>query len=109
MNKLKNFVWKGIGYGILVMWIMAIVNRYIHSDGWMLYPATASGCFLIIILGIWIATDGAKIYYCKRCRNYFHEGDSASHRTGDRHSSYPYTCNSCFVANKLEENKDDGD
>ena len=101
MNNMSKLKYKIIAYGIAWIWVIAILNQYIDIDGWILYPISATGVFLLIVVGAHLVYGVDNLYQCYDCNNFFHKLDKKLCKDGGKHSQ-DY-CEDCY--DKKEKNK----
>jgi len=79
MNTINKLKYKAIAYGIVWVWVIAILNEYINIDGWILYPICFTGVFLLMVAGVKLLLACWDITLCSDCRGYYLEKEKDLH------------------------------
>ena len=99
MFDIKKLKYKLIAYGIIWIWVIAILNQYIDIDGWILYPICATGVFLLIVLSLSLFYDVSRVHRCRKCGKYYHETQKKMHSfriCGNPFFDYEWECDDCL-------------
>lgn len=106
MSKLKKLnIWAVI-YGILWIWTVALLWRYINIDGWILYPIAGTLVFLLLVTGFYLLWKYEQYKRCNRCGLFQHKEEMVEDNSKWELRWY---CHPCWSKErgKKEEDEDD--